>query len=631
MVDKDVNSRAGTSEQSISIVESEMRVLYSDNVLRAVMEREALAGDPEFNGELDTMARLFERARVLGKSMIGMKEASTPPDLASLRYLQRSIRVRREPQSYVIDLAVTTRDPSKSQAIADRIAHEYVQTRFQTQSNATQRASNSMSGRLDALRKAVVEAEDEVERFKRENNIVGVSGRLVNEQQLGELNTQLIIARIEATKAGDLHEQIVRLKRAGLEPDALPEAFRSETLTRLRTQFAGIRRREASLSATVLSSHPSLRQVQRELSDTRRLITEELNRIGENARLEAERARSNERSLEKSFEELKRLTSMTNEKSVKMRQLEREAEAHRSVYSSFLVRSRELSEQKSVDTALATVLSPAVPPRGPKPPTLLHLLAAGSAAGFGLGLYGAIRRLRGDPRVRSELQLATITGSRRISVVPQLAEALGRYPRWLATAQTPSARGPGAQGPGVPVFVMQSPDAAASAAMARLSTELSAKNGEERPQIVLVTAAGDYEGKSTVAVNAALAAADAGDCVLLIDADFPRQGRFTPVRRGREAARIARCRERSKRYRRGGHQEGGLSPRHPAARQPRRGSGAATGQHDRGGGPSLRPGSDRWRRAHARPAGQRTGADRPPDPAGCARQRDRENGIRKRA
>ena len=519
VVEKDVNPRSGNSEQSISIVESEMRVLYSDNVLRAVMEREALAADPEFNGRLVSMDTLFDKARGIAKSVVGIREQPTAPDLAALRYLQRAIRVRREPQSYVIDLAVATRDPAKSQAIADRIAQEYVQTRFQTQAAATQRVSDAMSGRLDSLRRTVVAAEDEVERFKRQNNIVGVSGRLVNEQQLAELNTQLVIARNEATKAGDLAEQITRLRRSGIEADALPEALRSETIARLRTQYAAIRRREAGLSATVLASHPLQRQVQRELADARRLISEELNRIADNSRLEAERARSNEKALEKSFEDLKTLASTTNEKTVKMRQLEREAEAHRSVYSSFLVRSRELSEQTGVDTALATVLSPAVPPRGPKPPTLLHLLAAGLVSGLGLGLYNALRRLRSDPRVRGELQLAQITGPRRISVVPRLAEALGRHPRWLATARDPAG-----SGPGVPVFVTRSPDAQASVAMARLSTELNARNNNERPQIVLVTAAGDYEGKSTVAVNAALAAAEAGDSVLLVDADGRAKG-----------------------------------------------------------------------------------------------------------
>ena len=510
IVEKDSSPRAGSGEQAVSLVESEMRVLTSDNVLRSVVTHENLATDTEFNGEASTLSRLVETARAQLKAALGQREEPTPPDLTALRYLQRAIKVRREPQSYVIDVAVTTRDPGKSQRLADRIAEEYVQTRFTSFVQASQRGVDAMSGRLDELRRAVIIAEDSVERFKRENNIVGASGRLVNEQQLAELNSQLVIARNEAAKAGDLSDQVTRLKRAGIEPDALPEALRSETMTRLRTQYAAIRRREASLLATLLPTHPSMRQVQRELADTRRLISEELLRFADNIRLEAERARSNATNLERNFEDLKNQASNTNEKTVKLRELEREAESRKTIYAQFLTRSRELQEQTRIDTALASVLSPAIPPRGAKPPTLLHLLALGGLGGLAFGLNDAVRRRRSDPRLRGEAQLRSIAGTRRLLIVPKLSEVVRGQKRWQTGTAHRSE---------VPAFALADPDAPATLALARLSAELDARSVDEKPLIVLVTAIGDFEGKSTVAVNAALAAAAAGDRVLLIDAD----------------------------------------------------------------------------------------------------------------
>lgn len=508
IVDKDVSPRGASSEQSISIVESEMRVLYSDNVLRGVVERANLAQDPEFNGELMTISRALTRFRDSVRSLAGRSDPAPPPELEALRYLQRGIRVRREPQSYVIDLSVTTRDPGKSERIANLIAQEYVQTRFQALAGATKRASDTMEGRLESLRRAVENAEAAVEQFKASNNIVGASGRLVNEQQLAELNSQVIIARNEAAKAGDLYEQVMRVRRAGGEPDALPEALRSETMARLRGQYAAIRRREASLSVSVLANHPLQKQIARELADTKRLISDELGRVAENARLEAERARANEKSLEANLESLKKLANTTNEKLVHLRQLEREAEAHRSVYSTFLTRTKELSEQIKIDTALATVLSPAIPPNGPKAPTLLHLLALGGALGFGLSMYTALNRLRGDPRLRSPAQLRAMAGNRRIFLVPQLEDAIGGLDS--------SSNGAGAE---VPAFVLANPKAPASVAVQRLSTEIVARLNDDKSQVVVVTAAGEYEGKSTIALNLALAASEAGDNVLLIDAD----------------------------------------------------------------------------------------------------------------
>lgn len=506
IVEKDARQTGTPSEQSISIVESEMRVLYSDNVLREVIGRESLAHDLEFNGKLPSISRVVRQARDAFRAFVGRSEAAPPQELEALNYLQRSIRVRREPQSYVIDLSVTTRDPKKSARIVELIAEEYVQTRFLSLAGATKRATDAMEGRLETLRKAVETSEAAVEQFKATNNIVGASGRLVNEQQLAELNSQLIVARTEATKAIDLYDQVMRLRRSGGEPDALPEALRSETLARLRAQYAAVRRREASLSVSVLPNHPLQKQIVRELADTKRLISEELGRVGENARLEAERARANEKSLEANLEGLKKLANTTNEKMVRLRQLEREAESHRSVYSSFLTRAKELSEQTKIDTALATVLSPAIPSHDPRPPTLLHLLALGGALGLGWSLLGSLSRLRSDPRLRTEGQLRAITGNRRVLSIPRVEESI----RHLRKGNSTEAD--------VPAFV-NGADTVAALAMQRLSTEVIARLNDEKSQIVVVTAAGDFEGKSTVSLNLALAAAAAGDNVLLVDAD----------------------------------------------------------------------------------------------------------------
>ncbi len=522
LLEKDAGARAASGEQGTLLVESEMRVLYSDNVLSAVVKQQALGDDAEFNGQLQTMSRIADGLKSLAQALTGRQDEPTPTELKALRYLQQSIKVKREPQSYVVDLAVTTRDPHKSQRIANLIAAEYVQTRFSSEANATQRASEAMSSRLEELRKAVIVAEQAIERYKAENNIVGASGRLVNEQQLAELNSQLVTARAEATKASEHYEQMQRIRRAGAEPDALPEALRSETLTRLRSQYASIRRREASLSVDLLPSHPVLRQVTKELADTRRQISDELSRIVETTRLEAERARTNAETLERNLETLKRVANTTNAKSVRLRELEREADAHRAIYATFLTRSKELSEQRKIDTALATVLSPAVPPKGAKPPTLPHWFAIGAVLGLALGLHNAMKRMRADPRLRSEAQLRTLIGNRRFVAIPELSLAV----RDAERARTQRGDPPGET---IPAFVHWNPAAPASSAMARLAAELSGRVSSERPPIVLVTASGDMEAKSTIAVNLALAAAHAGDSVLLIDADH----------RGRQVSELA--------------------------------------------------------------------------------------------
>src|SRR5690606_23982708 len=137
-----------------------------------------------------------------------------------------------------------------------------------------------------------------------------------------------------------------------------------------------VRQREAALGSQLLASHPSMRQVRQEAASAERQLKDELQRMQQMAQLELDRALGNEHKLEARLKESKTVSSETNERLVKLRELEREAEARRSVYSAFLLRSRELAEQQRVDTSMVTVISPPVPPRRHNgPPFVLYGLA----------------------------------------------------------------------------------------------------------------------------------------------------------------------------------------------------------------------------------------------------------------
>lgn len=505
VMDKDITPRASSADQGQAIVESEMRMLSSDVVLRAVIDRLKLDQDSEFNGTARTLLSPATDAVSLVKDMGRWLLGRPAPDqaLPTLGNLQRAVKVKREPQSFVVDLGVRTEDGQKSARIANAISEAYLETRFTTQSTATQRASETMGGRLGDLRRQVEIAEENVERFKRENDIVGVSGRLVNEQQLTELNTQLVNARAETQKVTGRLDQIRRIRQSGLDPEGIDEVLRSEIVVRLRTQYASLKRREASLGTSLLPSHPQIKEVRREIAETRQSIAQEVARVADAAQLDLERARSNEQQLERSLTSLKNLAGSTNEKLVRLRELEREVEAARQVYATFLMRSRELGEQRRVDTSHVVTLATAIPPVSPTGVPLLFLGLAGLAAGLGLGVGGALLRDHMDEALHDIGQVEAITGERG-TLVPGIGGS-----RSAADARR--------AGP-LPSFVTTHPTSPASLAMRRLATDLIASASGETA-IAVVTAAAPGEGKSTVAVNLALAAASGGSRVLLIDGD----------------------------------------------------------------------------------------------------------------
>jgi polysaccharide biosynthesis transport protein len=155
--------------------------------------------------------------------------------------------------------------------------------------------------------------------------------------------------------------------------------------------------------------------------------------------------------------------------------------------------------QDGTDPVRATILSSARLPFAPSSPNLVRNLAVGLALGLVLGAGFALLRQVLDTKIRSEGDLRTVTDS----------------PLLGAVALDKSV-------PAHPVIVAERPLSASSEAIRRLRTNLQFVGAGNASKSVVVTSSVPGEGKSTTAINLAVALADAGVRVILVDADLRR-------------------------------------------------------------------------------------------------------------
>jgi polysaccharide biosynthesis transport protein len=180
------------------------------------------------------------------------------------------------------------------------------------------------------LREQVRRAEEIAERYKAEIKVVGAGGRLVHEQQLADLNTQLSNAKARTAEAKARYERALQ-QRGGADSGSMAESVNSNTVGRLREQYATVARQEATLSAELGPRHPWVIEARAQVRNVQRLISEEVGRVADANRIDYERALSNEAALSRSLDTLKQNTMDTNMALVKLRELEREVEASRAV------------------------------------------------------------------------------------------------------------------------------------------------------------------------------------------------------------------------------------------------------------------------------------------------------------
>ncbi|HXX03131.1 MAG TPA: exopolysaccharide transport family protein [Xanthobacteraceae bacterium] len=496
-VNNDLTQLAQANDAAVLQVESQVRVMTSDSVLRRVVREEMLDHDPEFVGQF-----------------FGYGADSS---VAALNGLRRSLTVKRTERTFVVDVTVTSREPAKAARIANAIAQAYLNDQTDVRSDAARQVSQTLTARLNELKDRVREAEDRAEAFKARNNIVSTNGQLVNEQQLTELNNQLGVARARTAAAKARLDQVQQAQMSKDEVGAFPEAVQSQTITALRSQYAEIMRREAEQLTSLGERHPAVIEIEAQAARLRRMIEDEVRRIALSARAEYESARGNEEALAANLEKLKSNAITTNEALVTLRELERDVLTNRAIYEAFLVRARETGEQERLDTKNIRVISRAEMPlyRSFPPSNMLLALGAmllGVIAGTGLvfvreSYAGELPRLDGAynwggkvfKAVREFWPAAAVSSSSIpvLAVLPQVDVSFG-----LEAAENTKSH-----------FAME---------LRKVHEAVRASHKTRDNPSILVVACDDADDTVAVALTLAAVAA-ATQRVLLIDADLERR------------------------------------------------------------------------------------------------------------
>ncbi len=488
------------SDASLLLVDSQLRVLTSDDVLGRAVDRFDLALDPEFQGR----ETLIGAIKGMVARLTGRTEPPAEPRLTALRILRDRVGARRLERSFVVELGVTSEDREKAARLARGIAETYLARDAATRSETTRRAGEAIEGRLAELRQALKRAEDKAQGFRAKHNIVGTRSQLVSEQQLTQLSDQLGAARAKALDAGARMRQVEGVLTNG-RFDSVNEIVQNPTITALRGQLAGVERLRADAEETLGKRHPSYMAAVVQEKALRTAIEAEIRRIAAASRNDFEAAQASARVLASTLERRKADALKVGDDFVQLRELERQVEASRAVYEAFLVRARELQEQQRLDTSASRIISPASPPeKRIGPPTPVVFVAA-LVAGLGLGLVGGLGLELLAGRVRSRRRLEGHLGRTGLDALPRAPRKVAR-PASLR-ADFGSARGDG------PYEV----------ALARLRHRLAAAEPGARlganPLVVLVTAGDDRTGKSVLARSLALSAVADRERVILVDAD----------------------------------------------------------------------------------------------------------------
>jgi capsular exopolysaccharide synthesis family protein len=338
-------------------------------------------------------------------------------------------------------------------------------------------------------------------------------------QRLARLSEALTTAQletVEATAAADAArlaaaqpEQMRRLIAAHRAKGIVSAMDREEE--QLRAQLVEMEVRLGTARGQLGSEHPTVRTTQNYIDQLRQKIAQRQQEFTAMYLLgvenDAATARQREQALQTSFLEQRKQALDLNSKASDYAVLEAEVQQATKLCENLQLRIKDLKVAANTGGMNIEILEPAIVSDRPTKPRRSLVLMGALVAGGMLGLVTALVRSALDQRLRVVDEVQSTLRLPLVCAVPHITGASTAAQRGRAVLLAPMS------------------EVAETYRNLRTAIYFTMHNGHSRSLLVTSPERGD--GKSTVAANLAIAMAQAGDRVLLLDADLRRPAQHT--------------------------------------------------------------------------------------------------------
>ncbi|EDM69940.1 exopolysaccharide polymerization/transport protein [Roseobacter sp. AzwK-3b] len=539
------NARELTGLQTLGMSESEItteiEVIKSQAVAQKVVDRLSLEENTAFmqspqtglsrlrslmRGALSPIQELLKQVSPdIPQLPISEVDQQLKAELAAVGKLRSNMTVTRLRDSRVVEVSFTSSSAALAATVANTLADVYIDDQLEAKYDATQRATDWLKERSDQLREESVQLDNAVERFKRENGLVGENGEASN-TQFDRLSQQLSEARSQLVEQQARQRFLQDIIETGDTSAAVSSTSDQSITSGLRSRYLDVLKDYNSLMNRLGEEHEQTMRRKAELDQLQELLFEEIKRSEEIVRNEIVVTERRIEQLEQALEDAEAELGADRDLLVELRELERNASAVRSLYTSFLQKYQQSLQEQSFTVSNVRILNPAKVPGGASFPNTSRItvlsLVLGIMAASG---WIAIAELR-DKKVRTGEQIQRILG---LEFLGGLQEVTGS--KKISSTARSKASSQSVHEVAFPELLRYGLDKPLSSfaetlrAVKMSVTLRSTSSGKKgKGKVVGVFSAFPGEGKTTSSSNFANFLSSQGHSVIVIDADLRNPG-----------------------------------------------------------------------------------------------------------
>lgn len=452
------------------------------------------------------------------------------PIEAAAETLRGRISVKPIQDSRLAAVKYVDADPERAQRILSTLLDVYVDQNLDATLSSASKTAEWLDTQLARLKEELEAQEMNLHDFKKSQNLLSVS--FDDQSNMLRSEIQQLSTAMTALKAK--HEN-VSAKLSVLksinpsDPAEIPqsEIFGNSTFPTLRGAYLAA---QSDLQQTQAmgkgENHPDLQTARVRLETARIALVGELTNL--RTGVEADLAAVNRElaGVTRLVENAKRQALDLNINELRYSRLRRSKDNTERVYSLVLERSTESDLSKVMPFNNVRVLDRPLRPDNPVLPSPSKNLVFGAALGLLLGLIGAVGRELLDRTVRSTEDAERELGMPALGALPDIGA--GRHGAYYSTAygagRRKAVKRSTKQETDAPLelLVHSHPKSAVAEAARAIRTNLLFTSPDRPYKTLVVTSAGPSDGKTTVASSIAIAMAQTGQRVCLVDCDLRR-------------------------------------------------------------------------------------------------------------
>jgi capsular exopolysaccharide synthesis family protein len=517
------------SDNNQDYLETQVQILSSDALAVSVIRDLRLDKNPEFVSkhavnESSTGAPQSVPSGPPSSETTILREqldlaTLTPAESVALERFRSNLSVSSLRNTRLIELSYSSHNPQLAQAIGNTLVREFIDQNYKHHYTTTMQASEWLSAQLNNLRKKVEESGQAVADYQRKYGLVEVDDRDV---PMGQLMNEVTHQLSEAQAGRIEDEAFLRMIDQG-HAESVPTLRDDKLYQDLQLRYSDLRAQLAQVKTVYGDANSNVKKLEDQVAEVSLQIDAERNRTIARTRASYTAAQDRERLMFRQRERIRSQMGHVSSQLTTFHMLKNEANANAELYNTLQGRLQEAGIYAGLGSSNIRVVDLASNLRKASGPHRMLLITLG---GLGSCLFAVVLSFVRESfrnTVRTPDDIKAWTGLPSLALLSVLPAVSGEGKKPLGNGFIGDSAPLSAEDNSNGRAAIMKSASGESEAMRDLRTSLLHSKPGRRPGVILISSAMEGEGKTTVAINFAIALARLGSTCLL-EADLRQPG-----------------------------------------------------------------------------------------------------------